>query len=152
MRGGRIRSGSRSWSSWPPAGAGAWAGAGWHGPRKVANPGPSADSPDGGLSGKMPGVTSSPRDADVLVSGAGPGGATTATFLAQGGLRVALVEREAFPRFKVGESLIPTCMDICKRLGVLDRVMGHGFQVKYGATFHDQELDLETTFDFQPGR
>jgi len=100
----------------------------------------------------MPGVTSSSRDADVLVIGAGPGGTTTATFLAQGGLRVALVEREAFPRFKVGESLIPTCMDICKRLGVLDRVLGHGFQVKYGATFHDQELDLETTFDFQPGR
>ena len=46
----------------------------------------------------MPGVTSSPRDADVLVIGAGPGGTTTATFLAQGGLRVALVEREAFPR------------------------------------------------------
>jgi len=100
----------------------------------------------------MPGVTSSSRDADVLVIGAGPGGTTTATFLAQGGLRVALVEREAFPRFKVGESLIPTCMDICKRLGVLDRVLGHGFQMKYGATFHDQELDLETTFDFQPGR
>jgi 2-polyprenyl-6-methoxyphenol hydroxylase-like FAD-dependent oxidoreductase len=100
----------------------------------------------------MPGVTSSPRDADVLVIGAGPGGTTTATFLAQGGLRVALVEREAFPRFKVGESLIPTCMDICKRLGVLDRVLGHGFQLKYGATFHDQELDLETTFDFRPGR
>ena len=65
---------------------------------------------------------------------------------------MALVEREAFPRFKVGESLIPTCMDICKRMGVLDRVLAHGFQVKYGATFHDQELGLETTFDFRPGR
>jgi flavin-dependent dehydrogenase len=97
-------------------------------------------------------VTSVSRDADVLVIGAGPGGTTAATFLAKGGLRVAVVEREAFPRFKVGESLIPTCMDICKRLGVLDRVLGHGFQVKYGATFHDQELDLETTFDFRPGR
>ncbi|HJV58143.1 MAG TPA: NAD(P)/FAD-dependent oxidoreductase, partial [Methylomirabilota bacterium] len=97
-------------------------------------------------------MTSSSRDADVLVIGAGPGGTTAATFLARGGLRVALVEREAFPRFKVGESLIPTCMDICKRLGVLDRVLGHGFQVKYGATFHDQELGIETTFDFRPGR
>jgi len=92
-------------------------------------------------------VTSVSRDADVLVIGAGPGGTTAATFLAKGGLRVAVVEREAFPRFKVGESLIPTCMDICKRLGVLDRVLGHGFQVKYGATFHDQELDLETAMD-----
>jgi 2-polyprenyl-6-methoxyphenol hydroxylase-like FAD-dependent oxidoreductase len=97
-------------------------------------------------------VTSSSRDADVLVVGGGPGGSTVATFLAQGGLTVTVVEREAFPRFKVGESLIPTCMDICRRLGVLDRVLAHGFQMKYGATFHDQELGLSSTFDFRPGR
>ena len=90
----------------------------------------------------MPRVTTCPRDADVLVIGAGPGGTTATSFLAKAGLRVALVEREAFPRFKVGESLIPACMDICKRMGVLDRVLAHGFQVKYGATFHDQELGL----------
>jgi 2-polyprenyl-6-methoxyphenol hydroxylase-like FAD-dependent oxidoreductase len=95
---------------------------------------------------------SPPRDADVLVVGGGPGGSTVATFLARGGLRVAVAEREAFPRFKVGESLIPTCMDICRRLGVLDRVLAHGFQMKYGAIFHDQELGLASTFDFKPGR
>ena len=100
----------------------------------------------------MPGVTRPSHDADVLVVGGGPGGTTAAAFLAQGGLRVSLVEREAFPRFKVGESLIPTCMDICRRLGVLDRVLAHGFQMKYGATFHDQELGLSSTFDFKPGR
>jgi flavin-dependent dehydrogenase len=94
----------------------------------------------------------SDRDADVLVVGAGPGGSTAATFLAREGLHVDLVERETFPRFRVGESLIPTCMSICERLGVLDRVLAHGFQMKYGAAFHDQELDLETTFDFRPGR
>jgi flavin-dependent dehydrogenase len=44
----------------------------------------------------MPGVTRSSHDADVLVVGGGPGGSTAATFLAQGGLRVTLVEREAF--------------------------------------------------------
>jgi 2-polyprenyl-6-methoxyphenol hydroxylase-like FAD-dependent oxidoreductase len=93
-----------------------------------------------------------PRDEDVLVVGGGPGGSTVATLLARGGLRVAIVERETFPRFKVGESLIPTCMDICRRLGVLDRVLGHGFQLKYGAIFHDQELGLQSTFDFKPGR
>jgi flavin-dependent dehydrogenase len=43
-------------------------------------------------------------------------------------------------------------MDICRRLGVLDRVLAHGFQMKYGATFHDQELGLQSTFDFKPGR
>ena len=92
------------------------------------------------------------RDADVLVVGGGPGGSTAATFLAKGGLEVTLVERERFPRFKVGESLIPTCMSICERLGVLERVLAHGFQMKYGATFHDQELDASSTFGFRPGR
>src|SRR5262249_18319895 len=92
------------------------------------------------------------RDADVLVVGGGPGGSTAATFLAQGGLRVAVVERERFPRFKVGESLIPTCMSIWERMGVLERVLAHGFQMKYGATFHDQELGVASTFGFRPGR
>jgi flavin-dependent dehydrogenase len=100
----------------------------------------------------MPGVTRSTHDTDVLVVGGGPGGSIAAAFLAQGGLRVTLAERERFPRFKVGESLIPTCMDICRRVGVLDRVLGHGFQMKYGATFHDQELGVSSTFDFKPGR
>jgi flavin-dependent dehydrogenase len=93
-----------------------------------------------------------PRDVDVLVVGGGPGGSTAATFLAQGGLSVALVERERFPRFKVGESLIPTCMAICERMGVLDKVLAHGFQSKYGATFHDQELGVSATFGFRAGR
>ena len=92
------------------------------------------------------------RDVDVLVVGGGPGGSTTATFLAKAGLSVALVERERFPRFRVGESLIPTCMAICERMGVLDKVLAHGFQTKYGATFHDQEMGEAATFGFRPGR
>src|SRR5262249_30223303 len=100
----------------------------------------------------MPEMTGGARDVDVLVVGGGPGGSTAATFLAQAGLSVAVAEREVFPRFKVGESLIPTCMDICRRMGVLDRVLAHGFQMKYGAIFHDQETGAQSSFDFRPGR
>ena len=91
-------------------------------------------------------------DTDVLVVGGGPGGSATATFLARGGLRVTVVEREVFPRFKVGESLVPNCMPILERLGVLDKIKAHGFLDKFGVTFHDQELEREATFTFREGR
>ena len=89
---------------------------------------------------------------DVLVVGGGPGGSATAGFLRRAGLSVALFERERFPRFHVGESLIPATLPLLDRLGVGDAVARHGFQVKYGATFSDQEMDLQTSFYFLPNR
>lgn len=89
---------------------------------------------------------------DVVVIGAGPAGSTAATFLARGGLSVALVERERFPRFHVGESLLPANLPVLDRLGVLDRIGAHGFLVKYGACIHDQESGLEHTFYFREGK
>jgi flavin-dependent dehydrogenase len=93
-----------------------------------------------------------PADYDVLLVGGGPGGSSAATFLARGGLRVALAEREAFPRFHVGESLLPANMPVLDRLGVLDAVKARGFLVKYGAYFHDQDLDLGYQFFFREGK
>ena len=85
---------------------------------------------------------------DVVVVGGGPAGSATGGFLAQAGRRVLLVEREPFPRFHVGESLLPATLPILDRLGAHKAIAERGFQVKYGATFHDQESGLEHTFYF----
>jgi 2-polyprenyl-6-methoxyphenol hydroxylase-like FAD-dependent oxidoreductase len=95
---------------------------------------------------------SRPADYDVLVVGGGPGGSSAATFLSRGGLSVAVAEREVFPRFHVGESLLPANMPVLGRLGVLDEVKSRGFLVKYGAYFHDQDMDLAYQFFFREGK
>jgi flavin-dependent dehydrogenase len=88
---------------------------------------------------------------DVAVIGGGPGGAAVATHLARGGLSVTLFEREIFPRFKVGESLVPATMLLLQRLGVLEPIERGGFQIKYGATFLDQDTGYGHTFYFLRG-
>ena len=68
-------------------------------------------------------------DFDVLVVGAGPAGSSAATVLAKHGRRVALLEKESFPRYHVGESMIPHCWHALDRLGVADRMDDSGFVV-----------------------
>lgn len=89
---------------------------------------------------------------DVVVVGGGPGGSTTAAFLARGGLRVVLFEREPFPRFHVGESLMPAVMYLLDQLGARETVETHGFQVKYGAMFVDMDASVQQSFYFLTGQ
>lgn len=92
------------------------------------------------------------KHCDVLVVGGGPGGSTAAALLARKGFSVVLVERERFPRFHVGESLLPANVPLFERIGVHDAIRKAGPIPKYGATFYDQESDREHTFYFRKGR
>ena len=77
----------------------------------------------------------SPREScDVVVIGGGPGGAATATLLADHGLHVILLERTTFPREHVGESLLPASIPVLEQLGVMPAVEAAGFVTKRGAT------------------
>jgi flavin-dependent dehydrogenase len=82
---------------------------------------------------------------DVLVIGGGPGGSTAAALLAKAGLRVLLLERDRFPRYHIGESLLASCQATLKLSGAYAAVAAHGFQVKRGALFHwaDDEWVLD---------
>jgi flavin-dependent dehydrogenase len=75
-----------------------------------------------------------PAMTDVLVVGGGPAGSTVATLLARRGRRVVLLEKDAHPRFHIGESLLPMNVPILERLGVLDQVEAIGVR-KTGADF-----------------
>ena len=72
---------------------------------------------------------------DVAVVGGGPAGASAGAWLAQRGRRVVVLEREEFPRFSVGESLLPHGNDLLRRIGVWDKLEAAGFMRKYGAEF-----------------
>ncbi len=79
-----------------------------------------------------------PAEADAVVCGGGPGGSTFATLMARGGHRTVLFEREKFPRFHIGESLLPWNVPLFERIGVLSKLKAAGPQVKRGARFYHQ--------------
>lgn len=72
---------------------------------------------------------------DVIVIGGGPAGATTGGLLAKRGNRVLVIDRERFPRYHVGESLIPVVMAPMEEMGLTERMDARGFERKYGGTF-----------------
>jgi len=100
----------------------------------------------------------------VIIIGAGPSGSIAGALLQNKGYQVTILERQRFPRFSIGESLLPQCMEFIAEAGMLEAVINAGFQFKNGASFvyQDQysEFDFEdkftkgigTTFQVQRGR
>lgn len=83
---------------------------------------------------------------DVLIIGAGPSGCVAAAHLNNNGIKTKVVEKSKFPRFVIGESLLPRCMDHFEETGLLDALMAKNFEVKPGARF--LKGDIVCNFDF----
>ena len=86
-------------------------------------------------------------DCDVVVMGGGPAGSTAATLLAERGHRVVLLEKDAHPRFHIGESLLPANVPLFEKLGVADEMAAIGME-KFGATFVSPWHDKTAGFEF----
>ena len=86
------------------------------------------------------------ENVDILIIGAGPSGSVAAAYLHKKGYSVKVVEKNTFPRFVIGESLLPRCMDHFDEVGLLDDLKKQGFEVKAGARF--LRGDIVCDFDF----
>lgn len=84
---------------------------------------------------------------EILIVGAGPAGSVAAALLRQQGREVLVIEREQFPRFSIGESLLPQSMEYLEQAGMLQAVVEAGFQYKNGAAF--MRNGEYTDFDFR---
>ena len=88
---------------------------------------------------------------DVAIIGGGPAGSTAAALLARAGRRVVIVERDKFPRFKIGESLLPFSMKAFTRLGLQEKFAGAGFMKKYGGEMCGACSEEGVKFYFKDG-
>ncbi|UYQ93884.1 tryptophan 7-halogenase [Chitinophaga horti] len=86
---------------------------------------------------------------DVLVIGAGPAGTVAASIIHQAGYTVKIVEKQKFPRFVIGESLLPRCMEALTEAKFVDALEKRGYQKKFGAKFVKGEDICDFTFENQ---
>jgi len=84
---------------------------------------------------------------NVIIIGAGPSGSIAGALLQNLGYQVTILERQRFPRFSIGESLLPQCMAFIKEAGMMEAVVNAGFQFKNGASFVYRDRHIE--FDFE---
>ncbi|KAF8191953.1 putative halogenase [Mycena galopus ATCC 62051] len=89
-----------------------------------------------------------PASTDILVIGGGPSGSFAATALAREGYKVTLLERDHFPRYHIGESMLPSCRPFMRFVGVEQKVVDHGFRVKVGAALKFNQTKREGYTDF----
>jgi FAD-dependent halogenase len=94
-------------------------------------------------------TTATAEEFDVVVVGGGPGGSTLAALVAMRGHRVLVLEKETFPRYQIGESLLPsTVHGICRLSGAADELARAGFMRKRGGTFKWGTSPEPWTFSF----
>ncbi|KAJ7451092.1 putative halogenase [Mycena latifolia] len=89
-----------------------------------------------------------PASTHILVIGGGPGGSYAATVLAREGFTVTLLERDVFPRYHIGESLLPSCRPFLRFIGAEELVKSHGFAEKPGAAVKLNQYKREGYTDF----
>ena len=85
---------------------------------------------------------------DAIVIGGGPAGSTAAAVLASKGRRVVLLEKEKFPRYHIGESLLPYTYFPLERMGLIDRMKGSHFPKKYSVQFVSRDGRASQPFYF----
>jgi flavin-dependent dehydrogenase len=88
---------------------------------------------------------------DVIIIGGGPAGSVAASYLAKNNMDVLVIERENYPRFHIGESLLPASMPIYKDIGFFEKLARGKYIEKYGARFIDYTNDDEIYFGFDDG-
>jgi len=112
----------------------------------------ASDSPDPTRTGVGPRVFLDDRIYDALIIGGGPGGSAAATYLAKSGASVLVLEKEHFPRFHIGESLLPYNRPIFEEMGVWEKLEKCNFPRKTGAQFHLGNESKSLKFVFREGR